>query len=119
MTKLLGDQLRGRGENVKHEEGGRGQNIGWRSQVDKKRGSEHSFPLYLRSFTNLYGCLKSQREVLQSLFCKALRGSSSSVAVMDFWVMLLSFLLVSPSWSRGAVITGVSETFLPLFSLLK
>lgn len=36
----------------------------------------------------------------------------SPVAVMGFRAVLLSFLLVSLSCSRGAVITGVSEMFL-------
>uniref|UniRef100_A0A8C6PU53 Prokineticin 1 n=1 Tax=Nothobranchius furzeri TaxID=105023 RepID=A0A8C6PU53_NOTFU len=35
--------------------------------------------------------------------------SRGSAAVMDFSVVLLSFLLVSLSWSRGAVITGACE----------
>uniref|UniRef100_A0A7N8YPL9 Prokineticin 1 n=1 Tax=Mastacembelus armatus TaxID=205130 RepID=A0A7N8YPL9_9TELE len=35
--------------------------------------------------------------------------SSSPVAAMGFRAVLLSFLLVSLSWSRGAVITGACE----------
>lgn len=51
-------------------------------------------------------------EALQSLLTfEVLRRSTAPVAAMEFSVMLLSFLLVSPSWSRGAVITGVSEKF--------
>lgn len=40
-----------------------------------------------------------------------LKVVSVSVAVMGFRAVLLAFLLVSLSWSRGAVITGVSLTF--------
>lgn len=77
-----------------------------------KRGRERIFLLHQRSFTALDECLKSLCELLQSLLTfELLRRSTAPVAVMDFSVMLLSFLLVSPSWSRGAVITGVSEKF--------
>lgn len=40
-----------------------------------------------------------------------LKVLSVSAAVMGFRAVLLSFLLVSLSWSRGAVITGVSFPF--------
>uniref|UniRef100_A0A8C4HI05 Prokineticin 1 n=1 Tax=Dicentrarchus labrax TaxID=13489 RepID=A0A8C4HI05_DICLA len=40
---------------------------------------------------------------------RVLREPSSPVAVMGFRAVLLSFLLVSLSWSKGAVITGACE----------
>lgn len=57
--------------------------------------------------------VRGARETANSCFTvlRVLRESSSPVAVMGFRAVLLSFLLVSLSWTRGAVITGVSETF--------
>lgn len=55
---------------------------------------------------------RMQREVPgRDFLTVVLKVVSVSVAVMGFRAVLLSFLLVSLSWSRGAVITGVSLPF--------
>lgn len=55
---------------------------------------------------------RMQREVPGRDFLPVvLKVVSVSAAVMGFRAVLLSLLLVSLSWSRGAVITGVSPSF--------
>lgn len=55
---------------------------------------------------------RMQREVPGRDFLPVvLKVLSVSAAVMGFRAVLLSLLLVSLSWSRGAVITGVSPSF--------
>ena len=82
-----------------------------------KRGRECSSPLWgvLGTFMSVWRAgdpVRGARESVNSC-CPVLRvswESSSPVAVMGFRAVLLSLLLVSLSLTRGAVITGVSET---------
>lgn len=86
------------------EEGGREGSGGCGQRI--KRGTEcGSLPL-TRS-TSRMQCEVPGKDFL----IVVLKVVSVSVAVMGFRAVLLAFLLVSLSWSRGAVITGVSPTF--------
>lgn len=55
-------------------------------------------------------------EIIKS--CGSVLRVQSPPAVMGFRAVLLSFLLLSLNWSRGAVITGVSEMILHANSFL-
>ena len=115
MTKLPMRRLRGC-QRTGGREGGRegvlGGGLRW-----IKRGRECSSPLWgvLGTFMSVWRAgdpVRGARESVNSC-CPVLRvswESSSPVAVMGFRAVLLSLLLVSLSLTRGAVITGVSET---------
>lgn len=103
--------------------GREGGSVGWGSEVDKEREKVRLPPLrssgtFMSDWRPGIQCAVPERPLPAA--CPALKVfRESPVAVMGFRAVLLSFLLVSLSWSRGAVITGVSERFPALLHTVK
>lgn len=91
--------------------------VRWGSEVDKEKESVWlpslwSAGTFMSDWRPGIQCKVPERTLRVVVQCWGCL--ESPLAVMGFRAVLLSFLLLSLSWSRGAVITGVSERILAL-----